>query len=100
MITPKQQYSVFNLLPPSSMLGGNDGFDGLGLDRMRRSFNMQRRNSHDQTGEEVTNPRGSLTPNLNFDQYNGLSMHGNILPLPDLNQNLFTSVGGQKFMNM
>jgi len=49
------------------MLGGNDGFDGLGLDRMRRSFNMQRRNSQDQTGEEVTNPRGSLTPNLNFE---------------------------------
>lgn len=38
MITPKQQYSVFNLLPPSANYGGNDGFDGL--HRMRGSFNQ------------------------------------------------------------
>ena len=57
---------------------------------------MQRRNSHDQTGEEVTNPRGSLTPNLNLDQYN--MHHGNILPLPDLNNNIYN--GQKTFMNM
>lgn len=98
MITPKQQYSVFNLLPPSGNYGSNNmqGFEGL--DRMR-NFNM-RRNSQDQingeNGEEHTNPRGSLTPGLNFDQYNpnGLALLGNILPLPDLqNNNLYAPVG-------
>lgn len=73
MVTPKQQYSVFNLLPPS---GGNycsnEGLDGL--DRMR-NFNM-RRNSIDGTHIsnnadthniiDGNNQRGSLTPGIDF----------------------------------
>ena len=82
-----------------------EGFEGL--DRMRGTFHM-RRGSHDlqaiaeQTvGDETTNLRGSLTPGLTFDQYNDhnrLALHGNILPLPELqNNNLFSNVGQKNF---
>jgi hypothetical protein len=90
MITPKQQYSVFNILPPSGDYGGFEGLDRI------RSFNMQRRNSHDHTGDDQTNPRGSLTPGINFDQYTGLpqAMHGNILPVPDMQaNNIYSNIG-------
>lgn len=35
MITPKQQYSVFNLLPPATINYGNNSNAFDGLERMR-----------------------------------------------------------------
>lgn len=76
-------------MPPSAICGANDGgFDGLS--RMRNSFKMERRNSLDQTGEEPSNLRGSLTPNLNYYP---------MMPVNDMNNNMFTSVSGPKNMN-
>jgi hypothetical protein len=37
MITPKQQFSVFNLLPPSTFGGCSDPFGIEGLERMRNN---------------------------------------------------------------
>ena len=79
MITAKQQYSVFNLLPPSNYCG-TDGFDGL--DRMR-NFNL-RRNSNDGTNMSAnvgdqSNQRGSLTPAIDFGE--GLPGHNNRISL-------------------
>ena len=82
MITAKQQYSVFNLLPPSNgHYCGTDGFDGL--DRMR-AFNL-RRNSNDGTNMSAnvgdqSNQRGSLTPAIDFGDGSNNRISLNMIP--------------------
>lgn len=71
MITPKQQYSVFNLLPPAAAGYGNNSnaFDGLG--RIRDNI-QRRRDSQDFSNNGDTNAdaaqigRETLTPGIDM----------------------------------